>query len=154
MYVDQVVRSCATIVLLTHYLVFSSTGSAALRPTQISPPYLFQSSAGSTSSEDSLLFLTTTGPSTLSSIRADAHAHCLPVSQQHQTAIHPGLILSHTCSSSGERPTENTLQLDQTIRGIRRIHGVTIKHKLAITILLLVHIRQYITFTNHYDYIM
>ena len=97
-----------TIVLLTHYLVFSSTGSAALRPTQIITSFLFQSSAGSTSSEDPLLLLTMTGPSTLSSIRAGAHAHCLPVSQQHQTATHPGLILSHTCSSSGERPTDNS----------------------------------------------
>ena len=82
-----------TVVLLTHYLVFSSTVSAALRPTQIITLHLFQYSTGNTSSEGPLLLLTVAGSSTLPSTRADAHALCLTVNQQHPTAIHLGLLL-------------------------------------------------------------
>ena len=50
-------------------------------------------------------------------------------------------------------PLDDTLQLRQTVRGINRLHGITAKQKLAITIELLGDMKQFISLSSHDDYV-
>jgi len=50
-------------------------------------------------------------------------------------------------------PLDDTLQLGQTVRGISRLHGITAKQKLAITIELLGDMKQFISLSSHDDYV-
>ena len=50
-------------------------------------------------------------------------------------------------------PLNDTLQLRQTVRGINRLHGITAKQKLAITVELLGDMKQFISLSSHDDYV-
>ena len=57
-------------------------------------------------------------------------------------------------SNGYSNPLEHTLRLNQTLRGIQRIHGVTVRQKLAITTKLLLDIKHYINPNSHNDVVM
>lgn len=137
-----------------------------------------QSSTGNTSSESKAVFhpwprrlhatnlqrpstpvprlLFPAGPFSVPNLRTDADAFVTELAsriQPQSIPVYLSAIRALHIAHGYPNPLDDTLQLRQTVRGINRLHGITAKQKLAITIELLGNMKQFISLSSHDDYV-
>jgi len=165
-------------VLLMLYLASSSKGFITLHHRQTNTLHPSQSSTGNTSSESRAEFRPRPRRLHATNLQRPSMPvpHLLswldlspfPASEQTLMLFVPKLasriqpqsipvylsaILALHIAHGCPNPLDDALQLCQTVRGINRLHGITAKQKLAITIKLLCDMKQFISLSSHDDYV-